>query len=72
MRLQLKAGGCTPAKMQELRDILVRHTGDSPVFVHLAGVDRETVLRLDDEFNCDGSASLCAELRVAFGADSVK
>jgi DNA polymerase-3 subunit alpha len=72
VRLRLKAGGCTPARMGELRDILTRHPGDSPVFVHLAGVERETILRLDDDFNCDGSTNLYAELRMLFGADAAR
>ena len=70
VRLRLKAGGCTPARMQALREILVRHPGDSPVFVHLAAPERETVLRLDDDFCCDASTNLYAELRMLFGAGS--
>ncbi len=72
VRLQVRAAAFDEGRVARLKDLLVAHPGDCPVFVHIAGQDSETVLRLDDQFNCDGSAGLCAELRVAFGADSVK
>ncbi|HEY1739870.1 MAG TPA: OB-fold nucleic acid binding domain-containing protein, partial [Acidimicrobiia bacterium] len=72
VRVQVRAAGFDERRVNRLKDLLVAHRGDCPVFIHLVGQDSETVLRLDDEFNCDGSASLCAELRVAFGTESVK
>jgi DNA polymerase-3 subunit alpha len=72
VRLQVRAGAFTAKKVERLREILRAHPGDSPVFVHLAGVERETVLKLDDEFGCDASTNLYAELRVEFGADTVR
>ena len=48
-----------------------RAPGDSPFFVHLVGPDRETVLRLGDEYSCDPRTDLFAELRVAFGPDCI-
>ena len=49
----------------ELKSLLVRHPGDSPVFM-LVG---DKKLRLPDEFNVDSRNGLCAELRVLLGAD---
>ena len=39
------------------------------VFVQIVGPEKETVLRLGDEFNCEARNGLYAELRVLFGAD---
>jgi DNA polymerase-3 subunit alpha len=72
VRVQVRAAGFDERRVNRLKDLLVAHPGDCPVFVHLVGQGSETVLRLDDEFNCDGSASLCAELRVAFGTDAIR
>ena len=53
------------------RELLRAHPGDSPVFVRLVGPEKETVLRLGDEFRCDARNGLYAELRVLFGADCI-
>jgi DNA polymerase-3 subunit alpha len=72
VRVRVRAGGLTKPQVDQLREILHNHPGDSPVFVHLVGAERETVLRLDEAFCCDGSTNLYAELRIAFGRDAVK
>ncbi len=69
VRLRLRAAAFHPTKVERLREIIAAHPGDSPFFVHLVGPEKETVVRLPDDFNCDGSNGLHAELRVAFGAD---
>ena len=51
--------------------LLRSHPGDSPVLVHLTGPDKETVLRLGDEFRCDARNGLFADLRILFGADCI-
>ena len=71
MRLRLRAGTLTNDRVAKLREILGAHAGDSPVFVHLVGPEKETVLRLGDEFLCDASNGLHAELRITFGADCI-
>jgi DNA polymerase-3 subunit alpha len=71
VRLRLRAGSLTSARVARLREILSGHPGDSPVFVHLVGPEKETVLRLGDDFLCDASNGLHAELRIAFGADCI-
>jgi hypothetical protein len=70
--VQPGAGGLTKPQVERLREILRNHSGDSPGFVHLVSAERETVLRLDDEFSCDASTNLYVELRIAFGRDAVK
>jgi DNA polymerase-3 subunit alpha len=71
VRLRLKVGALTNERVEQLRSIIAAHPGDSPVFVHLQGPDKETVLRLGDEFCCDARNGLFAELRVLFGADCI-
>ena len=41
------------------------------MFVRVVGPEKETVLRLGDEFRCDARNGLYAELRVLFGADCI-
>ena len=72
VRLMVRAGAFDEAKVNRLKELLCAHPGESNVFVHITSMDRETVLKLDDNFNCDASTGLFAELRVAFGADSVR
>jgi DNA polymerase-3 subunit alpha len=71
VRLKVKASALTNDKVTKLREILSQHPGDSPVFVHLVGPEKETVLRLGDEFFCSAANGMFAELRVIFGADCV-
>ncbi|MGQ0824085.1 MAG: DNA polymerase III subunit alpha [Actinomycetota bacterium] len=71
IKLRVRAGALTNDKVTRLRAILAQHPGDSPVFVHLVGADKETVLRLGDDFCCAAANGLFAELRVLFGADCI-
>ena len=58
-------------KVGRLKEILSEHPGDSPVFVHLEGPEKTTVLRLGDDFLVDAGNGLFAELRVLLGADCI-
>jgi DNA polymerase-3 subunit alpha len=71
VRLRVKVGALTNERVEQLRSIIAAHPGDSPVFVHLHGPEKETVLRLGDDFCCDARNGLFAELRVLFGADCI-
>ena len=71
VRLRVKVGALTNERIVELKAILAAHPGDSPVFVHLVGTDKETVLRLGDEFCCSSANGMFAELRILFGADCI-
>ncbi|MFM8529770.1 MAG: OB-fold nucleic acid binding domain-containing protein [Ilumatobacteraceae bacterium] len=51
--------------IDELKEILLRYPGDSPVFLHLG---TSKVLRLPAKFNVDLQRA-AADLRVAFGID---
>ena len=52
-----------------LKDLLLRHPGNCPVFSHLVGPDTTTVIRLGDEFRVEPRTALYAELRELFGPD---
>jgi DNA polymerase-3 subunit alpha len=71
VRLRVKVGALTDERVAKLQAILRAHPGDSPVLVHIASPDKETVLRLGDEFCCDARNGLFAELRIVFGADCI-
>jgi DNA polymerase-3 subunit alpha len=71
VRLRVRPGVLNGDKVDRLHEILRRHPGDSPFFVHLVSAEKETVLKLGDEFACDPRTDLFAELRVAFGPDCI-
>jgi DNA polymerase-3 subunit alpha len=71
VRLRVKHNALTNEKVDRLKQILHAHPGDSPVFVHLEGADRTTVLQLADDFLVDSSNGLYADLTVLLGANCI-
>jgi DNA polymerase III subunit alpha len=71
VRLRVRRDVLTNDKVERLKEILHAHPGDSPVFVHLEGGGRTTVLQLADDFLVDSNNGLYAELRVLLGADCI-
>jgi DNA polymerase-3 subunit alpha len=71
VRLRIKAGALTDDRVQRLRAILSANPGVNPVLLTLIGPDKETDLRLGDEFRCDARNGLFAELRILFGTDCI-
>jgi len=71
LTLKVKTGVLTDERVARLRELLGSHPGESPVFVRVVGPEKETVLRLGDEFRCEARNGLYAELRVLFGADCI-
>jgi DNA polymerase III subunit alpha len=71
VKLRVKAGALTDDRVQRLREILAANPGDSQVLLTLIGPDKETDLRLGDEFRCAARNGLFAELRILFGADCI-
>ena len=53
LTLRVKATVLTDERVARLRELLRSHPGESPVFVRVVGPEKETVLRLGDEFRCD-------------------
>jgi DNA polymerase-3 subunit alpha len=71
VKLRLKAGVLNDERVQRLRELLAANPGDSPVLLTLIGPDKETDLRLGDEFRCEARNGLFAELRILFGAECI-
>jgi DNA polymerase-3 subunit alpha len=71
VRIRVKRAALSNEKVERLKAILRVHPGDSPVYVHLEGADRTTVLQLADEYLVDSSNGLYADLRVLLGADCI-
>jgi DNA polymerase-3 subunit alpha len=71
VRLRVKLGGLDEAKTAKLSELLQRHPGDSPVYIHLESPEKTTVLQLGDDHMVDGRNGLYAELRVLLGADCI-
>jgi DNA polymerase-3 subunit alpha len=71
IRLRVKTAALTDERVQRLREVLAANPGDSPVFLTLIGPEKETDLRLGEEFRCDARNGLFAELRILFGTDCI-
>jgi DNA polymerase-3 subunit alpha len=69
IRIQVRLAALSDSKVVALKDLLLRHPGNSPVFSHLVGPDTTTVIRLGDEFRVEPRTALYAELRELFGPD---
>ena len=67
LRLRLPATSLSEQRIETLKRLLSEHPGESPVYLHLG---EGKVLRLSDQF-CVDVTHVIAELRVAFGHDSV-
>ena len=68
VRVHLPLERVRPETIDELKDLLTAHPGDSDVFLHLG--DRQ-VLRLPEDYSVDPASGLVAEIRVLLGADAV-
>jgi DNA polymerase-3 subunit alpha len=71
VRLRVRRDALTNDKVERLKEILHVHPGDSPVYVHLEGGGRTTVLQLADDFLVDSSNGLYADLRVLLGPNCI-
>jgi DNA polymerase III subunit alpha len=71
LKLKVRAGVMNQQKIEQLREILHRHPGDSPVLINLVSAEKTTVVRLGDDYLCNASNGLCGELRLVFGTDCI-
>ncbi len=69
VRIQVRIAALSDAKVAALKELLQRHPGSCPVFSHLIGPDKTTVIKLGDEFRVEPRTALYAELRELFGPD---
>ncbi|HEX2063504.1 MAG TPA: DNA polymerase III subunit alpha [Acidimicrobiales bacterium] len=71
VRIRLPLTTLEDSCVTRLKQLLVDHPGESPVFLHLAGGSGGTVLRLPDAFNVDARNGLLAEIRVLLGPNGL-
>ncbi len=71
VRVKMALAKLSDDRVDSLSEVLRRHPGDSPVFVHLERPERTTVLRLADDFRVDATNGLFAELRILLGHDCI-
>ncbi len=69
VRVQVRVAALSDAKVVAFKELLQRHPGNCPVFSHLVGPDKTTVIKLGDEFRVESRTALYAELRELFGPD---
>jgi DNA polymerase-3 subunit alpha len=67
VRVRLPMNALSDTLVERLKEVLVRHGGPSPVFLHVG----DKILRLPDEFNVDDRNGLVGELRVLLGAGCI-
>ncbi len=67
VRVRLPMNTLSDTLVERLKEVLVRHGGPSPVFLHVG----DKILRLPDEFNVDDRNGLVGELRVLLGAGCI-
>ncbi|NNC80892.1 MAG: DNA polymerase III subunit alpha [Acidimicrobiales bacterium] len=68
VRVRLPIHAHDPRKLDELKDLLSEHPGDSEVFLHL---DDRQVIRLPETYTVDTGNGLVAGLRILLGPDAV-
>ena len=68
LRLRLPTHAQDPATLDSLKSLLVDHSGQSEVFLHLDG---KQVIRLPESYRVETGNGLVAELRVLLGPDAV-
>jgi DNA polymerase-3 subunit alpha len=67
VRIELPLNSLTDTLVVQLKELLVTHGGDSPVYLHVG----QKVLRLPDEFNVDARNGLLGEIRVLLGPNAL-
>ena len=67
VRIDLPLGSLTETRVNRLKELLVEHSGSSPVFLHVGG----KILRLTDEFRVDVGNGLMGEIRVLLGPNAI-
>jgi DNA polymerase-3 subunit alpha len=67
LRIVLPVGALTDTVVTGLKNVLLEHPGECPVYLHVG----QKVLRLPPQYNADSSNGLVGELRVLLGADAL-
>jgi DNA polymerase-3 subunit alpha len=65
--VSLQLARCVPPMVEQLRDVLRTHPGNTEVHLRLRGPTRTTVIRLDDKLRVSASPALHADLKILLG-----
>jgi DNA polymerase-3 subunit alpha len=71
VRLRVPAVRMSRGLVGRLKTVLSNHPGRVPVFLHLAGEENDTVVRLGEDHCVEPRTALYAELREVLGPDAV-
>ena len=71
VRLRVAAPRMSADLVDRLKGVLAEHPGTTPVFLHLVGGEKDTVVRLGAEHTVEPRTALYAELRQLLGSDAV-
>ncbi len=66
--IKMAVDSCTPKVLDQLKDILSEHPGNTQVFLHLATDRMTTVMRLGSELSVNSSNGLHAEIKATLGS----
>jgi DNA polymerase III subunit alpha len=69
LRVRIPSANLSPEQVDRLQAILKEHPGDQQVFLHLGSEGK--VIRLPDQWCVTTANSVIAELKAAFGPDSI-
>ena len=70
--IRLKSTGLTADDIRRLKDILVRHRGPCPVYLHLGLPNQtESTIAVDEQMRIKPSDGLIAEIEKDFGRGTV-
>jgi len=71
VRLQVPAARMSHGLVERLKEVLANHPGTTPVFLHLIGGPKDTVVRLGAEHTVEARSALYADLRELLGSDAI-
>jgi DNA polymerase-3 subunit alpha len=69
--IRTRPGALSDPKVERLKEVLLQHPGDSPVYVYIEAAEKTTVVSLGDDHLVTDRNGLFAELRVLLGADCI-
>jgi DNA polymerase-3 subunit alpha len=67
LAISMAVNRCIPVVVDELKDILQRHPGETEVQLRLVSANRNTVVKLDDSLRVTRSTALFADLKALLG-----
>ena len=69
--LEIPARLLSPERVRQLKDVLINHPGQAPVYLHMITDTGHKVLKLGDDHRVEPRSDLYAELRELFGQKAI-